>query len=74
MTFHVYNSLTRSKAPFSPIEEGVVRMYNCGPTVYGRPHIGNYRSFLFADILRGWLEYLGYDVQQVMNITDVGHL
>ncbi len=74
LTFHVYNSLTRSKAPFSTIEEGVVRMYNCGPTVYGRPHIGNYRSFLFADILRRWLEYLGYDVQQVMNITDVGHL
>ncbi|MEM1453208.1 MAG: cysteine--tRNA ligase [Planctomycetota bacterium] len=74
MTFHVYNSLTRSKAPFTPIEPGVVRMYNCGPTVYGRPHIGNYRSFLFADLLRRWLEYLGYEVDQVMNITDVGHL
>ena len=74
MTFHVYNTLTKEKAPFEPIEEGVVRMYNCGPTVYGRPHIGNYRSFLFADLLRRWLEYLGYEVQQVMNITDVGHL
>ena len=74
MSFHVYNSLTRSKAPFSTIEDGVVRMYNCGPTVYGRPHIGNYRSFLFADVLRRWLEYLGYEVRQVMNITDVGHL
>ncbi|MEM6671870.1 MAG: cysteine--tRNA ligase [Planctomycetota bacterium] len=74
MTFLVYNSLSRTKGPFEPIEEGVVRMYNCGPTVYGRPHIGNYRSFLFADILRRWLEYLGYEVQQVMNVTDVGHL
>ena len=74
MTFHVYNSLTRSKVPFTPLEPGIVRMYNCGPTVYGRPHIGNYRSFLFADLLRRWLEYLGYEVEQVMNITDVGHL
>ncbi len=74
MTFHVYNSLTRKKGPFAPLEPGIVRMYNCGPTVYGRPHIGNYRSFLFADLLRRWLEYLGYEVKQVMNITDVGHL
>lgn len=74
LTFHVYNTLTREKVPFAPIEDGRVRMYNCGPTVYGRPHIGNYRSFLFADLLRRWLEYLGYQVDQVMNITDVGHL
>ena len=74
MTFLVHNTLTKEKTPFRSIEEGVVRMYNCGPTVYGRPHIGNYRSFLFADLLRGWLEYLGYTVHQVMNITDVGHL
>ena len=56
------------------MEAGVARVYNCGPTVYGRPHIGNYRSFLFADLLRRWLEYLGLEVRQVMNITDVGHL
>lgn len=74
LTFLVHNTLTREKAPFVPLEEGVVRMYNCGPTVYGRPHIGNYRSFLFADLLRRWFEYLGYEVKQVMNITDVGHL
>jgi cysteinyl-tRNA synthetase len=49
-------------------------MYNCGPTVYGRQHIGNFRSFLFADVLRRWLEHSGYEVRQVMNITDVGHL
>jgi cysteinyl-tRNA synthetase len=70
----VYNSLTRKKEPFETLEEGVVRMYNCGPTVYNRQHIGNFRAFLFADVLRRWLEYLGYRVQQVMNITDVGHL
>jgi cysteinyl-tRNA synthetase len=70
----LYNTFTRQKEPFETLEEGVVRMYNCGPTVYGRPHIGNLRTFLFADLLRRWLEYRGYDVHQVMNITDVGHL
>ena len=49
-------------------------MYNCGPTVYDRVHIGNWRAFLFADLLRRWLEHEGYEVRQVMNITDVGHL
>lgn len=49
-------------------------MYNCGPTVYSDPHIGNFRSFLIADLLRRFLEYIGYDVKQIMNITDVGHL
>ena len=74
MVFEIYNSLGKTKQPFQPLEEGRVRMYNCGPTVYGRAHIGNLRSFLFADLLRRWLEYIGYDVEQVMNITDVGHL
>ena len=74
MSFVVYNSLTRTKQPFRSLEPGVVRMYNCGPTVYSRPHVGNYRAFLFADTLRRWLEYCGYRVEQVMNITDVGHL
>ena len=74
MVFTVYNTLTKRKEPFETREPGVVRMYNCGPTVYSRQHIGNFRSFLFADVLRRWLEYLGYEVQQVMNITDVGHL
>jgi len=74
MTFRVYNTLTKNKEDFTPREEGKVRMYNCGPTVYGRQHIGNFRSFLFADVLRRWLEYQGYEVSQVMNITDVGHL
>ncbi len=74
MTFHLHNTYSGEKEAFEPLEPGKVRMYNCGPTVYGRQHVGNYRSFLFADVLRRWLEYLGYEVRQVMNITDVGHL
>lgn len=73
MTFHVYDSLTKEKLAFRSLEPGVVRMYNCGPTVYNRAHIGNFRAYLFADLLRRWLETLGYEVRQVMNITDVGH-
>ena len=74
MTFRVFNTLSKQKEVFTPREAGKVRMYNCGPTVYNRQHIGNFRSFLFADVLRRWLEYLGLEVMQVMNITDVGHL
>jgi cysteinyl-tRNA synthetase len=69
-----YNTLTKKKEEFAPLEKGVVRMYNCGPTVYSYPHIGNFRSFTFADVLRRWLEYRGFEVRQVMNITDVGHI
>jgi len=74
MSIQVYNSLTRQKEAFHTLRAGEVRMYNCGPTVYGRAHIGNMRAYLFADTLRRWLEYRGYRVQQVMNITDVGHI
>jgi cysteinyl-tRNA synthetase len=74
MPLVLYNTLTRQLEPFSPREPGVVRMYNCGPTVYSDPHIGNFRSFLFADVLRRTLELLGFRVDQVMNLTDVGHL
>jgi cysteinyl-tRNA synthetase len=70
----LYNTLTRQKELFTPIHEGEVRMYHCGPTVYQRPHIGNYRAFLFADLLRRVLELAGLEVKQVMNLTDVGHL
>ena len=70
----VYNTYSRSLEPFETLEPGKVRMYNCGPTVYERCHVGNLRSFLFADLLRRWLEESGYEVQQVMNITDVGHI
>ena len=74
MSFHVFDTLTKEKRAFEPLEPGIVRMYNCGPTVYGRAHIGNLRTYLFADTLRRWLEVRGYEVRQVMNITDVGHL
>ena len=74
MELKLYNTLTRRKEVFQPIEPGKVRMYHCGPTVYQRPHIGNYRAFLFADLLRRLLELWGLEVQQVMNLTDVGHL
>ncbi len=70
----LHNSLSGRVEEFVPLEEGRVRMYNCGPTVYNRQHIGNFRAFLFADILRRWLEWGGLEVRQVMNITDVGHV
>jgi cysteinyl-tRNA synthetase len=73
MPLVLHNTLTRRKEPFVPVVAGKVRMYNCGPTVYSAAHIGNFRSFLFADVLRRWLEVCGLQVQQVMNITDVGH-
>jgi cysteinyl-tRNA synthetase len=70
----LYNSLTRQLEEFQPAEPGHVRMYNCGPTVYGYQHVGNYRTFAFADVLRRWFEARGWRVTQIMNITDVGHL
>lgn len=70
----LYNTLTRRLQPFVPQEPGKVKMYHCGPTVYQRPHIGNYRAFLFADLLRRTFEASGLEVLQVMNLTDVGHL
>jgi len=70
----LYNSYTKRKEVFRPFKDKAVTMYNCGPTVYDFVHIGNLRSFLFADILRRYLEYRKYKVKQVMNITDVGHM
>ena len=67
----LYNTLTREKETFIPIKAGEVRMYSCGPTVYGHPHIGNLRTFLWSDLLRRYLQYRGLRVIQVMNITDV---
>ncbi|MEQ8768790.1 MAG: cysteine--tRNA ligase [Planctomycetota bacterium] len=74
MALEFYDTLTKQKKPFEPIDGKTVRMYHCGPTVYNFVHIGNLRSFTFADLLRRTLEYFGYDVLQVMNITDVGHM
>ena len=73
-TVRLYNTLTRQKEPLMPLEQGVVRIYSCGPTVYRYVHIGNLRTFMLPDLLRRGLEYLGYRSEQVMNITDVGHL
>lgn len=74
MSIHFYNTLTNRTEEFQPLENGVVRMYSCGPTVYDFAHIGNFRSFLFADLIRRFLEVMGNDVVHVMNITDVGHM
>lgn len=74
MKIQFYNSLTNQLEEFQPIEPGLVRMYSCGPTVYDFAHIGNFRSFLFGDLLRRFLELAGNKVHHVMNITDVGHM
>ena len=70
----LYNTLTRKVEEFIPWEEGIVKMYTCGPTVYSFAHIGNLRTYIMEDILEKTLRFLGYDVTRVMNITDVGHL
>ena len=70
----IYNTLSRKKEEFIPNEEGKVKMYTCGPTVYHYAHIGNIRNYIGHDILEKTLRYLGYDVTRAMNITDVGHL
>ncbi|MFT7536626.1 MAG: cysteinyl-tRNA synthetase [Hyphomicrobiaceae bacterium] len=74
MAIRLHNSFTRQLQELRPLVDGKVTMYHCGPTVYSSPHIGNFRSFLFADVLRRFVEDQGYEVTQVMNITDVGHL
>ena len=74
MAFQIYNTLTNKKEIFKSIKKDEVTMYNCGPTVYSTAHIGNFASYLMADLIRRYLEYKGYRVKQVMNITDVGHL
>lgn len=68
------NTFGRQMEEFQPLEPGRVKMYTCGPTVYSYAHIGNFRAYIFADVLRRTLEYNGYEVTQVRNITDVGHL
>src|SRR3990172_7534226 len=67
----LFNTLGLELQDFVPREPGKVRMYTCGPTVHDRAHIGNFRTFLFEDILRRYLEYKGYEVEHIMNITDV---
>jgi cysteinyl-tRNA synthetase len=74
MTVNLFNTDGRKIEPFVPLKEGRVGLYCCGPTVYNYAHIGNLRAFMFEDILRRTLEYSGYKVKHIMNITDVGHL
>ncbi|MCK4259703.1 MAG: hypothetical protein KAX49_12040 [Halanaerobiales bacterium] len=74
MSLRVYNTLTRQKEEFKTIKDKEVGLYSCGPTVYNYAHIGNMRSYIFADLLRRVLEYNNFEVKHVMNITDVGHL
>ncbi len=71
---YLKNTLTRKKDIFEPVNNNSVSMYHCGPTVYNKAHIGNMRSFVFADLLGRLFRYLNYNVNQVINITDVGHL
>src|SRR5450759_1581634 len=70
----LYNTFTHTKELLRPVHEGSVRIYSCGPTVYRFAHVGNLRTFMLPDLLCRSLEYLGYRTEQVMNITDVGHL
>lgn len=71
MTLRLHNTLTRQVEEFVPLQPGRVSLYTCGPTVYNYAHIGNFRTFLFEDLLRRWLEANGYEVFQIMNLTDV---
>ena len=74
MTLKLFNTVVRAKQEFVPLEVGKARMYCCGPTVYNTAHIGNLRTYVFEDVLRRVLQYNGYQVEHVMNITDVGHM
>lgn len=71
MATRFFNTMTRKKEEFQPLQAGTVRMYTCGPTVYNFAHIGNFRAYVFEDLLRRYLKFKGYKVVQVMNITDV---
>ncbi|MEN8098619.1 MAG: class I tRNA ligase family protein, partial [Chloroflexota bacterium] len=74
MALTVYNVLSRKKEEFKPIEDGLVTMYVCGPTVYDHSHVGHAKLYVSMDIIVRYLRYLGYKVLYVQNITDVGHL
>ena len=74
MGLKLYNSLSKKLETFRPIKKGQVSFYACGPTVYQTAHIGNLKTYLFEDILKRVLEFNGYKVKHIVNITDVGHL
>ena len=69
MSLSFYNTLTQQVQPFHPLEGNVVKMYTCGPTVYDYAHIGNFRTFVFYDLLRRWLHASGYKTDHVMNLS-----
>src|SRR5687768_410457 len=69
--FRLYNTLTRTVEPFAPMDGHTVRVYTCGPTVYNPAHLGNFRTFLFEDLLRRAIRLRGWRIEQVMNLTDV---
>src|SRR3989304_5433270 len=71
MVLKLYNTLSGEKEVFSPLNDSIVGIYSCGPTVYDVAHIGNLRAYVFADVLRRYLEFKDYKVKQVMNITDL---
>lgn len=71
MALRFYNTMTRKKEAFEPLTEGKVGLYTCGPTIYNYAHIGNFRAYMFEDVLRRYLEYRGYEVKHIMNLTDV---
>ena len=71
---HLYNSISRKKEKFEPLNPPFVGMYVCGPTVYKDLHIGNFRTYITFDVVMRYLQHLGYQVRYVRNITDVGHL
>src|SRR4026208_1199108 len=71
MALVLYNTLTRRVDPFEPVAPASVTLYSCGPTVWNYAHIGNFRTFLFVDLLRRWLDASGYQVYHIMNLTDV---
>ena len=71
MSIKIFNTIKRKKEIFKPLKKGEIKLYTCGPTVYDYSHIGNFRTFMFEDILKRWLMYSGYKVNHIMNITDV---
>ena len=74
LSLNFFNTLSKQKEPFAPLKDGEAKVYSCGPTVYNKQHIGNMRSFVFADTLHRALKSAGFSVKHVINITDVGHL
>jgi cysteinyl-tRNA synthetase len=68
---YLTNTLSKRKELFKSREEGKVKLFTCGPSTYGRAHVGNYRTFLYEDVLQRYMEYLGYQVERMINFTDV---